>query len=190
MRKIVFAHHRALGDGIMLTAGVRDFKLLFPDVSVNVDTNQKELWDNNPYIDPSIKKGDPDVEFYQVGYPAIGNVNNSNIHFTSMFLLDMIAVADHHQSLGMSIGEFCSVFANGSVGDPPLGDPEKNTQSKEPFIALRTKYMKLCQNFTRQRGDLHLTEDEKKHNMIREVYNLDKYWVIAPGGKRDCTTKI
>jgi hypothetical protein len=29
-RKIVFGHHRALGDCLMFTCGVRDFKLAFP----------------------------------------------------------------------------------------------------------------------------------------------------------------
>jgi len=190
-RKIIFSHHRALGDGVMFTAGVRDFKLLFPDILINVDTNQPALWENNPYIDRSIKKDDPGVEYYKVGYPAIGNVNNSNIHFTSMFLYDMIAVADIHCPLPMSIGTFCAIHGNGSVGDPPLGDLEKNKEiAKEPFISMRAKYREFCRNFTRQRGDLHLSEEERNHNMIKEVYGLEKYWVIAPGGKRDCTAKI
>jgi len=35
-RKIVFRHGRAPGDNVMFTAGVRDFKLLFPDIKINV----------------------------------------------------------------------------------------------------------------------------------------------------------
>ena len=31
---------------------------------------------------------------------------------------------------------------------------------------------------------------EQDKNLIRNVYGLDTYWVIAPGGKRDCTTKV
>ena len=104
-RKIIFAHNRAAGDALMFSAGIRDFKLLFPDIKINVASNQSWLWENNPYIDRSLNKNDPDVEFYKVGYPAVGYVNNSSIHFTNMFLLDMIAVADLHENLPISLGE-------------------------------------------------------------------------------------
>jgi ADP-heptose:LPS heptosyltransferase/glycosyltransferase involved in cell wall biosynthesis len=189
-RKIVFSHRRALGDGLMFTAGVRDFKLLFPEILINVDSNQSALWENNPYIDRSIKKDDPDVEYYKVGYPMIGTCNNINMHFSSMFLFDMIAVADLHKELPITLGEFCAAFSNGDVGDPSLGNSKKNDKAKEPFITLRDKYRGFGQNFSRQRGDLHLSEEEKKYNMIKEIYDINNYWVIAPGGKRDCTAKI
>jgi len=190
-RKIVFGHHRALGDGLMFTSGIRDFKLLFPDILINVDSNQKMLWENNPYIDTSLKKDDEDVEYYKVGYPMIGNINNSNMHFTSMFLFDMIAIADFHEPLPLSIGEFTAIFANGRIGDPALGDTKKNAENaREPFISFREKYHQICKEFSRQRGDIHLTDKEKEYNLIKDIYGIEKYWVIGPGGKRDCTCKI
>lgn len=190
-RAIIFSHKRALGDGVMFTAGIRDFKLLFPQIKINVDTNQPELFENNPYIDSSIKKDTPGVEYYRVGYPMVGNVNNTAMHFSTMFLFDMIASADLHKPLPMSLGEFCSIFSNGTVGDPPLGDIDKHKDiAKEPFIGLRNKYQNICEKFIRQKGDVHLSEKEKSYNLIQEVYGFDKYWVIAPGGKRDATTKI
>lgn len=189
-RKIIFKHSRALGDGLMFTAGVRDFALLFPNIRINVDSNQKELWDNNPYIDRTLKKGDEGVEYYRVGYPMVGNANNTNMHFTSMFLFDMIAIADLHKPLGLNIGEFCAAYANGEVGDPDLGNKDKNNKAYEPFISLHSKYRNFCKKFTRQRGDIHLSEHERTYNMVRDLYGVDTYWVIAPGGKRDCTTKV
>lgn len=190
-RKIIFSHKRALGDGLMFTAGIRDFKLLFPDILINVDSNQKMLWENNPYIDRSLSKDDSNVERYAVGYPMIGNINNAHMHFTSMFLFDMIAIADFHEPLPMNIGEFAAVFANGRVGDPALGDTKKHADiAKEPFISLREKYNQICKEFARQRGDIHLSDEEKNYNLIKDVYGVEKYWVIAPGGKRDCTCKI
>ena len=108
-----------------------------------------------------------------------------------MFLLDMIANADLHKSLPISLGEFCSSFANGAIGDPPLGNLKKHAHiAKEPFISIADKYRHFCKIFSRQRGDIYLTEEEKKNNIIRDVYGVEKYWVIAPGGKRDCTCKI
>jgi len=191
VRKIVFGHRRALGDGIMFSSGIRDFKLLFPDIIIGVDTNQPELFENNPYIDRSLKRGMAGVEYYAAGYSAIASANNTYIHFSMMFLLDMVAAADLTSSLPMSLGEFCIAFANGEVGDPDMGNTKKNSNAKEPFISLRNKYRDFCQEFSRQRGDLHLTEEEKKENIVRDIYKINTpYWVIAPGGKRDCTAKI
>lgn len=184
-RKIVFKHNRALGDALMFTSGVRDFKLLFPDIEINVESNFPELWYGNPFINKDIKKDDEDVEFYRVGYPTINNCNNSSIHFTQSFLLDMIAIADNHKSLGMSIGEFASAFANGAIGDPPLYRDEK-----EPFASLREKYKDFNKLFGRQRPDIYMTEDEMSHDIVRESFGDCKYWVIAPGGKSDCTCKV
>jgi ADP-heptose:LPS heptosyltransferase len=200
----------------MFTAGIRDFKLLFPDIKVDVDSNQSALWQNNPYIEHTYKDYkdlykeykneagqdakrrnewllDQGIEYYKVGYPMVGNANNTAMHFSVMFLFDMIAVADLHNELPISLGEFCAAFANGRVADPPLGEPndEKHGRlAKEPFISLRSKYRQICKEFVRQRGDLHLTPEEKRTNIIQEVYGVEKYWVIAPGGKRDCTAKI
>jgi len=189
-RKIIFSHNRAMGDAIMFTAGIRDFCLLFPDIRVNVKSNQGFLWENNPFLDRTLKEGDPGVEFYKVGYPAIGSCNNTNVHFTQMFLLDMIAITDLHNKLPLPLGEFCAAFANGAVGDKNLGNPDKNPEAREPFIALNNKYREFCKRFARQRGDIYMTDEEKKYNLIKEAYGIEKYWVIAPGGKRDCTAKV
>lgn len=184
-RKIILKHKRAVGDALMLTAGVRDFKLLFPDIQLNVDSNFPDLWENNPYIDWSIQKGQPNVEYYEVGYPTIQTCNNGYIHFTHAFLLDIISQVDAHESLGISIGEFVSTYCNG--GEKDLGEGIK---AKEPFITWRKKYKGFCKDAFRQWGDIHLSQEEKKYNLIKDVYGIDTYWVIAPGGKSDCTTKI
>lgn len=188
-RKIIFSHRRAFGDTIMFSSGIRDFKLLFPDFAVGVDSNHSFIFENNPYV-AALDSNDPGVEFYRVGYPAVGSCNNTNVHFTQMFLLDMIAVADLHYPLPLKLGEFCASFANGEVGDPCLGNPAKCPEAKEPFISLKNKYQKFCNDFARQRGDIHLSDKEKSYNLIKDIYKIDHYWVIAPGGKRDCTTKI
>lgn len=195
-RKIIFKHSRALGDGLMFTAGIRDFKLLFPYIRINVETNQKILFENNPYIDRTLKKGDPEVEFYTVGYP-LGSINESHRHFAGMFFMDMVANVDEHSPLYTEDGkrfplwQFCAAYANGNVGDPSMADKGKNAKAREPFISIREKYKKLGdKGFCKQCGDIHLSEEEKKNNLIERVYGFDKYWVVAPGGKRDCTAKV
>jgi len=214
-RKIIFAHGRAIGDALMFSAGVRDFKLLFPEIIINVENNFSAVWENNPYIDPALKKDDPDVEYYKVGYPIINNSNNSYIPFSMGFLLNMIADADAHHPLPMSIGEFVATFSGGEVGDYDLG-VSKETPEGQPEILnkLLAKYSKrkpsggldwlpqklqdvfgkndkFCSVYARERGDIHLTEKEKSYNMITDIYGSNiKYWVVAPGGKSDCTCKI
>lgn len=212
-RKIIFGHRRAIGDCLMFTCGVRDFKLLFPHIQVDVDSNFPAVWENNPYLTKGLNKNDPDVEYYRVGYPTVQGSNNGSVHFTQSFLSDMIAAADLHEPLGLSLGEFCSTFGNGRVGDPDMGQPEKNKDAHEPFISIRNKYAtkvkdggldflpdnirqqflpgdNFCGKFARQRADIHLTDKEKSYNMIQDVYGIEKYWVVAPGGKSDCTCKI
>jgi len=212
-RKIIFHHGRAIGDALMFTAGLRDFKLLFPQIGVNVDSNFPDLWAGNPYIDSKIKREDPGVEYYDVGYPIINNANNSYTHFTMGFLLNMIAVADLHKPLGMNIGEFCAAFSNGEIGDYDKG-VAKDEEIPEHFRAVRSRYGKgtkdggldhlpehlqllfgagntFCKLFARQRGDIYLTQEEKEFSLIHDLYGEStKYWVVSPGGKSDCTCKI
>lgn len=189
-RKIIFSHRRSLGDMLMFSAGIRDFKLLFPYIDLNIDSNIPEVFNNNPYLNRAITQADKDVEFYQVGYPAVCSANNTNVHFSQMFLLDMISITDAHRRLPIRLGEFCAAFANGEVGDPCISLPKKNAASREPFISLALKYKDFGKKFARQRGDLHLSDKEKCENLIKDMYGIDHYWVIAPGGKRDCTAKI
>ena len=199
-RKIVFSHRRAVGDALMFTSGVRDFKLLFPEIEINVENNFSDLWQHNPYLTHYIKRGNPGVEFYKVGYPIINNANAANTHFTQGFLFDMIAAADRHKPLPIRLYELFSAFSNGRVGDPDLNVQElvKYRTKKEGGLKnlpenlqkLYENHEAFCAVFGRQRGDLHLSQEERTENMIRNIYGVEKYWVIAPGGKRDCTCKI
>jgi glycosyltransferase involved in cell wall biosynthesis len=188
-RKIIFEHHRALGDCLMFTSGIRDFKLLFPHCRINVKTNFPYLWLNNPYIDKDVKMGDPDVEFYNVGYPIIQHSNRTFNHFSFAFLLDMITQADAKESLGISIGEFCSSFSGGRCGD---GEDKlfEGKHGVEPFLTYRNRYRDITKYAYMKRPDVHLSQEEKSNNLVKKTYGIEKYWVIAPGGKSDCVCKI
>jgi len=204
MRKIIFAHGRAPGDCLMLSAGIRDFKALFPDIALNVDTKFQQLFENNPNIDPSIKRGDPGVEYYRVGYPAIQGCNEGYVHFCEAFLLNMITIADAHESLGMSVGEFCSTFSGGRSADEEKNDESSCSSSSEgslssgiangdphhKFRTWRARWRSLTKDHLRKWGDIHLTDAERADNPMLSGYGIDRYWIVAPGGKRDCTCKI
>ena len=186
-RKIVFAHGRAPGDVLMLSAGIRDFKGLFPDIAVNIETKFDELFDNNPRIDRSVKKGDPGVEYYRVGYPVIQGSNEGNTHFTKAFLLNMVSQVDAAESLPISLGEFCSTFGGGRTADE---EKDQDDKLSGKFKEWREKWKNMTKEYFKQWGDIHLSDAEKQSNPLLESYGVDKYWIIAPGGKRDCTCKI
>jgi len=204
MRRIIFSHRRAVGDALMFTCGVRDFKLLFPEIEIDVDTNFMEVFYNNPYITRSeglkLNRSSKEVEFYKVGYPVINNANAAATHFTQAFLFDMIAMADLHEPLPIKLYELMSSFSNGVIGDPDIAT-DKTNQYREKSkgglknlpVVLRDKYADndaFCHHFGRIRPDIHLGDAEKKTNLVRKVFGVEHYWVVAPGGKRDCTCKI
>ena len=113
------------------------------------------------------------------------------MHFVSGFLFDMIGIADAHKPLPISLGEFTAAFANGTIGDPDLGNEEKNPDAPEIYREIKSKYNGICKIFARQWADIHLTEEEQTYSMIHDVHGEDlKYWVVAPGGKSDCTCKV
>lgn len=60
-KEIIFHNRQRIGDIIMFTAAVRDFKKAFPHVRVNVISTAAHLWDNNPYIDRTL------VPYYKAG---------------------------------------------------------------------------------------------------------------------------
>ncbi len=199
-RKIVFSHRRAVGDTLMFTCGVRDFKLMFPDFEINVDSNFPQMFDNNPYLTRSVKKGGEGVEFHKVGYPIINNANAASTHFTQGFLLDMIAAADAYKPLPIKLHQFVSAFSNGRIGDPDIKHPDtaRYKSQKDGGLEFMPEHLKklflkreaFCARFGRLRADIWMTKEEMKKNLVKSAYGVEKYWLIAPGGKRDCTTKI
>ncbi|KKM26880.1 hypothetical protein LCGC14_1580340, partial [marine sediment metagenome] len=49
-RRIVFHNRQAIGDILMFTCAIRDFKKAFPEVQVQVDSTVGHIWDHNPNI--------------------------------------------------------------------------------------------------------------------------------------------
>jgi ADP-heptose:LPS heptosyltransferase len=49
-KRIVFHNRQAIGDILMFTCAIRDFKKVFPNVQVQVDSTVGHIWDHNPNI--------------------------------------------------------------------------------------------------------------------------------------------
>jgi len=54
-KEIIFHNRQRIGDMFMYTCAVRDFKKAFPEVKINVLSTAMHIWDNNPYIDKTLK---------------------------------------------------------------------------------------------------------------------------------------
>ena len=116
-RKIILRNYQSPGDILMLTAAVRDLKLFYPNISIDVRTIAPEIWENNPYI-TNLSENDEDVEVYDVGYPIIHNSNKGTYHFIHGFRLDI------EKKLGLRIEP--TIFQ----GDIHISEEEKSWKSQ------------------------------------------------------------
>ena len=83
-RKIIIRNSQSPGDILMLTAAVRDLKLSYPDIAIDVRTSCGEIWENNPHL-TKLDNKEPDVEFIKADYPLIHNSNEGQYHFIHGF---------------------------------------------------------------------------------------------------------
>src|SRR3990167_2558486 len=49
-KEVVFHSRMRIGDSLVMTSGVRDFKAAFPSVRVGVNSTAMHLWDHNPAV--------------------------------------------------------------------------------------------------------------------------------------------
>lgn len=78
MKEIVFHNRQRIGDMLMFTTGVRDFKTAFPDTRVNVISTAMHIWDHNPHLDRTLatylENGHTLESIKAEDYPAHTNV--------------------------------------------------------------------------------------------------------------------
>lgn len=87
-RKVIFKNGQSPGDILMLTATVRDLKLSYPNILIDVRTPCDAIWENNPHL-TKLEENDNDVEVYEVGYPIVHNSNKGAYHFIHGFRKDI-----------------------------------------------------------------------------------------------------
>ena len=49
-KRIIFHNRQAIGDILMMTCSIRDFKRVFPNIQIKVETTAMHIWDYNPNI--------------------------------------------------------------------------------------------------------------------------------------------
>lgn len=83
-KEIVFHNRQRIGDMLMFTCAVRDFKAAFPDVRINVISTAAHIFDNNPYIDRTLVPTDENT--IKIGPGKLTNQSNRlDWHFTNAF---------------------------------------------------------------------------------------------------------
>lgn len=50
-KEVVFHNRQRIGDMLMYTCAIRDFKKAFPNTKIGVCSTAMHIWDNNPYVD-------------------------------------------------------------------------------------------------------------------------------------------
>jgi len=96
-RPLIFKNRQALGDILMMTAGIRDFKKSFPNWPINVSTTAMHIWDHNPNLNRELSK---DTEIAEIGPGFLTNASNrDDRHFANAF---RISIED---KLGISIAQ-------------------------------------------------------------------------------------
>jgi len=83
-KEIVFHNKQRIGDMLMFTCGIRDFKKAFPEVRVNVLSTAQHLWDFNPYIDRKLRATPENT--IKIGPSKLTNSSNRlDWHFANAF---------------------------------------------------------------------------------------------------------
>jgi len=85
-KSVEFSSRLALGDAMMMTCGIRDFKAAFPEVKVKVKSIGMHVWDNNPYIDQDINP----EKTINCGTAWLTNASNRlNLHMANAYRLSI-----------------------------------------------------------------------------------------------------
>ena len=166
-KKLVLHSHCSPGDIIMLTAAVRDLHKNHPgEFLTDVHTTAMQIWDNNPYVTKfggwheEVKKIDGEDH----AIPVAEVDSDVRVLLCNYPLID--------ESWGKWTGSNHSPhhFIHGYI------------RNFEDQLNLRIKP-------TLFKGDIHLSDAEKKWISQAEEKGVKKFWIVMAGGKNDFTAK-
>jgi len=105
-KEYIFHNRQRIGDMLMFTCGIRDFKLAYPEAKVGVVGTAMHIWDNSPYITPDlcikpsefesviggdlIKEASSERMLIKIGPSRLTNSSNRiDWHFANAFRVSM-----------------------------------------------------------------------------------------------------
>ena len=94
--EVVFHNRQRIGDMLMFTCGVRDFKAAYPNVRVNVISTAGHIFDHNPNIDRTLTPTEENT--VKIGPSTLTNASNRlDWHFANAYRVSI------EEKLGVSI---------------------------------------------------------------------------------------
>ncbi len=99
--EIVFHNKQRIGDTLVFTCAVRDFKAMFPQIRINVQATAMHIFDHNPNLDPTLK---PTTEnTIKIGPKTATNASNrKDWHFCNAYRVSMEEALNVHIPQGES----------------------------------------------------------------------------------------
>lgn len=87
MRNIVLRNTQCPGDWVVLTAAIRELHKAYPgQFKTGIDVGETHLFQHNPYVDFSLRKGSPDSQVVVAKYPMVHQSNQNRIHFMQAYI--------------------------------------------------------------------------------------------------------
>jgi len=196
MEKLILANFQPPGDGVMLTAAVRDLHRCYPGrFLTDVRTDYPELWENNPYLTP-LEPNDPEVRFLECHYPLIQSSNQRPVHFVHGFIEYL------NEQLSLQIRP------TRLAGDIHLSDEERNAPWPHPGNAPSGLPLPRSErgrgsgrggacvsgeqlSVPPLPGPLLPRREEREFSALSPVAQILEvpYWLVVAGGKFDFTIK-
>lgn len=103
-KEFVFHNRQRIGDMIMFTCAIRDFKAAYPDTRVNVIATAPHIWDNNPYLDRTLVPTEENT--IKIGPGKLTNASNRvDWHFANAFRVSIEEALNIHIPQGESRGD-------------------------------------------------------------------------------------
>lgn len=164
--KAILKNNQPPGDGLMLTALVRDWKKAYPDDVIRVEVGYAELFRNNPNIDEvKLKSG------------TLFNTKTANKCIANNGWQPIQVHYGDEPQLGIQVNNPYSIH--------------KCSEHKKHFMYGMIGYINalLSKNITLStlQPDIYLSEEEKQPPFPDVPGD---YWVAVPGGKSDYTRKV
>lgn len=83
-KEVVFHNRQRIGDMLMFTCAVRDFKTAFPNTRVNVISTAAHIFDHNPYVDRTLEPTEQNT--IKIGPGKLTNASNRlDWHFANAY---------------------------------------------------------------------------------------------------------
>ena len=165
-KRIVFHNRQAIGDIIMFTAGVRDFKKAFPHIQVQVLSTVGHMWDHNPNINRDT-------------WPII--IDPISFHKEDSKPTDKQMLELNKQAISKAISENKPVKLYIGPGKATNASNSSNNHFANAYRISMETVLGVTIPQGPIRGDLYMTEKEYNEPPLIKP----PYWLITAGEKGD-----